>query len=51
MLFRSSRQTIIVMVKRGGKILIPNGSLVLQEGDNIILYTQTHLRDASTIEV
>ena len=46
-----SRQTIIVMVKRGGKILIPNGSLVLQEGDNIILYTQTHLRNASTIEV
>lgn len=46
-----SRQTIIVMVKRGGKILIPNGDLVLREGDNIILYTQSYLRDASTIEV
>ncbi|MCI9352141.1 MAG: potassium channel protein [Lawsonibacter sp.] len=46
-----SRQTIIVMVKRGGKILIPNGDLVLQEGDNIILYTQSHLKGASTIEV
>ena len=46
-----SRQTIIVMVKRGGKILIPNGDLVLQEGDNIILYTQSHLREASTIEI
>ena len=46
-----SRQTIIVMVKRKGKILIPNGSLVLEEGDSIILYTQSHLRGASTIEV
>ena len=46
-----SRQTIIVMVKRGGKILIPNGDLVLQEGDNIILYPQPHLKGASTIEV
>ena len=34
------------MVKRGGKILIPNGDLVLQEGDNIILYTQSHLNGA-----
>lgn len=46
-----SRQTIIVMVKRGGKILIPNGNLVLLEGDSIILYTQTHIREASTIQV
>ena len=46
-----SRQTIIVMVKRRGKILIPNGNLVLLEGDSIILYTQTHIREASTIQV
>ena len=46
-----SRQTIIVMVRRRGGILIPNGDLVLKEGDSIILYTQSHLRDANTIEV
>ena len=46
-----SRQTIIVMVRRKGNILIPNGDLVLKEGDTIILYTQSHLRDANTIEV
>lgn len=46
-----SRQTIIVMVRRKGNILIPNGDLVLKEGDSIILYTQSHLRDANTIEV
>ncbi len=46
-----SRQTIIVMVRRKGNILTPNGDLVLKEGDSIILYTQSHLRDANTIEV
>ena len=46
-----SRQTIIVMVRRKGNVLIPNGDLVLKEGDSIILYTQSHLRDANTIEV
>lgn len=46
-----SRQTIIVMVRRKGRILIPNGSLVLLEGDHIILYSQTHMRSANTIEV
>ena len=46
-----SRQTIIVMVRRKGNILIPNGDLVLKEGDSIILYTQSHLRDANTIEI
>ena len=46
-----SRQTIIVMVRRKGNVLIPSGDLVLKEGDSIILYTQSHLRDANTIEV
>ena len=46
-----SRQTVIVMVRRKGNILIPNGDLVLKEGDSVILYTQSHLRDANTIEV
>ncbi len=42
-----SRQTIIVMVRRKGNILIPNGDLVLKEGDSIILYTQTHRAGAA----
>ena len=46
-----SRQTIIVMVRRKGNVLIPNGDLVLKEGDSIILYTQSHLKQASTIEI
>ena len=46
-----SRQTFIVLVKRRGKVLIPNGDLVLKEGDGVILYTQSHIKNASTIEI
>ena len=46
-----SRKTIIVMVKRRGKMLIPNGDLQLEVGDKIILYTQMHLSQASHIFV
>ena len=37
-----SRQTLIVMVRRKGTMLIPKGDLVLCEGDVLILYTKTH---------
>lgn len=46
-----SRQTFIVMVRRKGKILIPNGDLVLLEGDSVILYTQSHIWEANSIEI
>lgn len=38
-----SRQTLIVMVKRRGTMLIPKGDLVLYEGDVLIVYTKTHV--------
>lgn len=40
-----SRQTLIVMVKRNGKILIPSGSLKLKAGDLIVLYSRKHMTD------
>lgn len=46
-----SRQTIIVMVKRKGKVLIPNGDLTLLEGDKLLLYTQIHLSNAEHIQI
>ncbi|MCI9157169.1 MAG: potassium channel protein [Lawsonibacter sp.] len=46
-----SRQTIIVMVKRKGKILIPRGDLRLLEGDHVVLYSQGYLRADHTVEV
>jgi len=46
-----SRQTIIVMVQRKKKMLIPRGDLTLLEGDKIILYTQTRMTEATTFQV
>lgn len=46
-----SRQSIIVLVKRRNKSLIPNGNMVLHIGDNIFLYSQMHLAGAIEIDV
>ena len=44
-----SRQTIIVLIKRNGTMLIPKGDLMLLEGDHVILYSQTYLADAEQL--
>ncbi len=46
-----SRQSVIVLVKRRNKSLIPNGNMVLEAGDRVFLYTKLHLSDAHVIEV
>lgn len=46
-----SRQTLIVMVRRSGKLLMPSGSLKLQEGDMVLLYTKKVYRDMQTLEI
>lgn len=46
-----SRQTMIVMVKRKGSMLVPKGSLMLKQGDHVMLYTQERFLDASTIQI
>ena len=46
-----SRQTIIVMVKRNGVMIVPKGELMLLEGDRVILYTQEKFANASRIEI
>lgn len=46
-----SRQTMIVMVKRNGTMLVPKGDLVLLEGDHVILYTQERISHATTIQL
>ena len=35
-----SRQSFIILVDRGGNMLIPDGDLVLRAGDKILLYTK-----------
>lgn len=46
-----SRKTLIVMVRRQGKVLIPDGDLKLQRGDLLLVYTKRNLLDAQLIEL
>ena len=46
-----SRHSIIVLVKRREKTIIPKGSLMLREGDRVFLYTKLHLSNASEIDI
>lgn len=38
-----SRHSVVVLIKRYKKSLIPTDSFILRESDTIILYTQTHI--------
>ena len=46
-----SRQTIIIMVKRGDQVLIPKGSTRLQAGDTLLLHTKANLSGSTTIAI
>ena len=46
-----SRQTVIVMVKRRGTMLIPNGNMILREGDTVLMYTKSYISGATEIEI
>lgn len=46
-----SRHSVIVLVKRGNKALIPNGDMRLHEGDHVFMYTHLHLADSNDIEI
>ena len=46
-----SRKSIIVLVKRKGRTLIPNGNMILREQDMVIFYSQIHMASATEIDV
>lgn len=46
-----SRHSIVVLVKRQKKVLIPNGKMILREGGVVIIYTQAHMSDAEDIDL
>ena len=46
-----SRHSVIVLVKRHGKALIPYGTMLLQEDDTVILYTQTYLANSEELQI
>ena len=35
-----SRHSIIVLIRRNRKVMIPNGNMILRENDTVILYTR-----------
>lgn len=46
-----SRQTLIIMVRRGERNHIPTGSFVMEVGDMVVLYTKKILRDSVEIDL
>ena len=49
-----SRQTILVMVKRGSSVIIPKGSTRLRAGDTLLLHTRSSLTgggDEKNVEI
>ena len=41
-----SRQTIIVMIRRKGRIIIPHGDTIIKEGDMVILYSKYDFKES-----
>ena len=46
-----SRQTLVVLVKRRGTMLIPHGDMILREGDTVLLYTKSYISGAVSVEI
>ncbi len=46
-----SRHSIIVLIKRKNKVLIPNGNMMLEKDDHVFLYTHHYLTDVNIFEV
>lgn len=46
-----SRQSIIVLVKRRNRSLIPHGNMIMEAGDRVFIYTKMHLSNASEFDI
>ena len=46
-----SRQTILVMVKRGNNVIIPKGTTRLRSGDTLLLHTKSNLAGSENIRI
>lgn len=42
-----SRQTLIVLIKRKNKVIIPEGSTIIKQGDKVVLYTKVAIKNLS----
>ena len=46
-----SRQTIILMIRRKNRVIIPHGDTIIKEGDVVILYSKHHLKESIDIHI
>ena len=46
-----SRQSLIIMVRRGSKVIIPNGDLVFMAGDKVFMYTESRITNAKKFAI
>lgn len=46
-----SRQTIILMIRRKDRVIIPHGDTVIKEGDVVILYSKHNLKESIDINI
>ncbi len=46
-----SRHSVVVLVKRKNKALIPYGNMVIEDNDRIFMYTQKYLAEATEIDI
>ena len=46
-----SRQTILLMIRRKDKVIIPHGDTVIKEGDVVILYSKHTVKDSIDINI
>lgn len=46
-----SKYSVIVLVKRKNKALIPNGNMIIQDNDRVFMYTQKYVAEASEFNI
>ena len=46
-----SRHSVIILIKRRTKRILPKGDMVLRAGDRVFLYTKLHLSNANEIDI
>ena len=46
-----SRQTIILMIRRKNRIIIPHGDTIIKEGDEVILYSKHNMKEGIDINI
>ncbi len=46
-----SKYSVIVLVKRKNKTLIPNGNMIIQDNDRVFVYTQKYVAEASEFNI